>query len=150
MRSHKPLQAPASRCAASLHLMTTRSCSSRPLSPAVFKRMRVRAVFLMLMLIGVSCLAASPEPTTAREALKRHLLIVAVRPDYPDRSLTGSGVFEMKFDYESGRLREVHVVQSTGHPVLDAHTIAALKLWKAKPRSVHTLRLPITFGTPTK
>lgn len=70
--------------------------------------------------------------------------MVAVLPR-PHGALTGSGVFEMKFDYESGRLREVHVVQSTGQPKLDAYTTAALKQWKAKPRSVHTLRLPITF-----
>ena len=36
-------------------------------------------------------------------------------------------------------------MRSTGQPKLDAHTIAALKQWKAKPRSVRTLRLPITF-----
>jgi TonB family protein len=107
--------------------------------------MRVQAVFLMLMLICVSCLAASPELMTAREALKRHLLIVAVVPKHPRGRLTGSGVFDMKFDYESGRLREIHVVQSTGQPKLDANTIAALKQWRAKPRSVHILRLPITF-----
>jgi len=42
-------------------------------------------------------------------------------------------------------LREVHVVQGTGAPLLDGYTIGALKLWKAKPHSLHTLLVPIKF-----
>lgn len=86
---------------------------------------------------------------TVEEALKQDLLIVAARPDYPYEARrqrwTGSGVFELTFNYETGNLREVHVVQSTGKRMLDGHAIGALKLWKAKPRSIHKIRIPITF-----
>jgi TonB family protein len=131
-----------------LHFASSRSYSSHAGSQAVIRCMHVCVVFLML--IGLSCLAASPELMTVKEALKRDLLVVAVVPKYPRGRLTGSGVFDMKFDYESGRLREIHVVQSTGQPKLDANTIAALKQWRAKPRSVHTLRFPITFELALK
>lgn len=83
------------------------------------------------------------------EALQKHLLLVAVRPDYTyearSRKRTGSGLFELKFDYESGRLREVHVVKSFGDRLLDGPTIATLKVWQAKPRSIHTLLVPVRF-----
>ena len=111
--------------------------------------MRKYLVLLISMTTCVSSFAGSPEPITVEEAMQKDLLLFAVRPDYPyearRRRLTGSGIFELKFDYESGRLREIHVVQSTGHQLLDGNAIATLKLWKAKPHSVHTIRLPITF-----
>jgi TonB family protein len=111
--------------------------------------MRLYMAFVALVGAGVCAFAASPEPTTAAEAIRQHLLLVAVRPDYPYEArrnlLTGTGVFELKFDYESGNLREVHVVQSTGQRILDAHAIGALKLWKAKPRSLHTIRANVSF-----
>ncbi len=56
-----------------------------------------------------------------------------------------SGLYELKFDYDTGHLREVHVVQSTANDMLDRRAIAAFKLWKAKPHSVHILRVPVTF-----
>ena len=86
---------------------------------------------------------------TVGEAVQKDLLLSAPRPDYPyaarARGKTGEGMFELKFDYETGRLREVHVIKSIGDRMLDGPAIGALKLWKAKPRSIHTLRVPIRF-----
>ena len=111
--------------------------------------MRTFTAFAVFIAMSLSAYAAKPAPMTMAEAKRGNLLLVAIRPDYPTeakRNLwTGRGIFDLNFDYESGRLREVHVVQSTGYGILDAHAIAALKLWKAKPRSIHTLRLPINF-----
>jgi TonB family protein len=104
---------------------------------------------LIFMATCLSSFAASLDPMTVEEAMEKGLLISAVRPDYPyearKQRLTGSGIFELKFDYDSGQLREIHVVESTGYQMLDSLAIAALKLWKAKPHSVHSIRLPITF-----
>ena len=86
---------------------------------------------------------------TVDEAIQKHLLLVAAKPEYPYearvRGRTGAGLFELKFDYESGHLLEVHVVKSTGDRYLDGHGIGALKAWQAKPRSIHNLCVPITF-----
>ena len=93
------------------------------------------------------------------DALRQHLLLVAVAPDYPleyewrpahgnvfgSGAPSGKGIFDLRFDYETGHLREVHVVASTLSRKLDAHAIGALKLWKAKPRSIHLLRVPFDF-----
>jgi TonB family protein len=111
--------------------------------------MRVYTVFAALVVMSCSTYAAKPSPITMDEARRKRLLLVEVRPDYPEEAKrnfwTGRGIFELRFDHETGRLREVHVVKSTGHGILDRHAIAALKRWRAKPRSIHALRFPITF-----
>src|SRR4051812_27463363 len=40
----------------------------------------------------------------------------------------GLGMFDLRFDFETGELREIHIVRSTGHSLLDGHTVSALKL----------------------
>jgi TonB family protein len=111
--------------------------------------MRISIFLLLGTMMQLTSFAATPEVMTEEDALQKQLLLVAIRPDYPYEALSrrrsGNGVFDLKFDYESGHLREVHVVQSTGVRVLDAHAIGALKQWKAKPRSIHTLRVPVIF-----
>jgi TonB family protein len=108
----------------------------------------------MSFVIGIammgSSFAAKPVRITVDEARKKHLLVNFVRPDYPEIAKrnfwTGRGVFELTFDHESGLVREVHVVHSTGHGILDAYVIAALKRWRVTPRSIRTLApFPIEF-----
>lgn len=111
--------------------------------------MRAFLALSLLWTMQVLGSAAPNEQMSMDEALRQDLLLIAVRPDYPYEArrqrFTGSGIFELRFDYETGRLREVHVEKSTGQRMLDGHAIGALKLWKAKPRSIHTLRVPIAF-----
>jgi outer membrane biosynthesis protein TonB len=87
---------------------------------------------------------------TVQEAVQRQLLLVAPKPDYPyearSRRMTGSGVFDLVFDYETGNLREVHVVKNIEDHTLNGYAIGALKLWKAKKRSIHVLRVPLSFN----
>ncbi len=85
------------------------------------------------------------------DAVRQNLLLNYPRPDYPRdplrRRATGAGVFLLRFDYESGRLREIRVGISTGSPTLDAASIQSLKQWQAKPRSLHIITVPIAFAT---
>ena len=110
----------------------------------------MRAGITFLILLAASSLASLPPPTTLEEAQERQLLLVAVEPRIPYEArrshLSALGVFDLKFDYETGHLREIQVVKSTGHSMLDGRAIGALKLWKAKPRSLHTLRVPMDFS----
>ena len=114
--------------------------------------MRVCLVILLCVVARSSVFALSPETMTVEEAVRRNLLLVAAKPEYPyearSRGREGRGLFELKFDYESGHLREVHVVESTGNRWLDAHSIGALKVWQAKPRAIHNLLVPIRFTMP--
>jgi TonB family protein len=112
----------------------------------------MRGYFFLMLVVAIPIVSsgASPELTTLDEAVQRHLLLTSVWPVYPrearESHTEGDGIFELKFDYESGHLREVHVVKSTGNHYLDGHAIGALKLWRAKPRSIHSLLVPIRFS----
>jgi TonB family protein len=102
------------------------------------------------MVIAATLLRADPPPIMRGEdAERQNLLSAHPRPDYPSEArrkrIGGSGVFLLRFDYETGHLREVHVATSTGSPMLDAAVITTLKKWQAKPRSLHTISVPITF-----
>lgn len=89
---------------------------------------------------------------TLDEAESNHVLLVVAQPRGDPSLLQAgvhgekTGVFDLKFDFKTGHLREIHVVQSTGFKALDAAAISALEKWKAKPRTVHTLRVPMTFN----
>jgi hypothetical protein len=99
-------------------------------------------------------LAAEPTCMTANEASKRGLLLVVAKQRYPYLASHhwhgGTGLSELTFDYETGHLREIHVVKSFGDRYLDSYSIVELKVWKAKPRSIHSLCVPIKFELPTK
>jgi TonB family protein len=90
--------------------------------------------------------------------LRQNLLLKHPPPEYPyearSRGIMGSGIFLLRFDYETGHLRQVHVAKSMGSAILDQAAIAALKQWQAKPRSVYVTDVPITmsmsrFDAPT-
>jgi outer membrane biosynthesis protein TonB len=109
--------------------------------------MRTFLTFLLFAAVRFSSIGASQDVMLLDEAMQKHLLLVAAKPDYPFEAhgKEGTAIFELKFDYESGHLREIHVVKSIGNRVLDGRAIGALKVWQAKPRSIHTLLVPITF-----
>ena len=110
-------------------------------------------IWLLLFFVAIqsSSFAASEDVMPVREAIRQHLLLVAAMPRYPEGTegrimrRRFVGVYELKFDYESGHLREVHVVKSMGEQTLEAWTIGALKVWQAKPRSIHNLLVPVQF-----
>jgi len=110
-------------------------------------------IYLCLLCLAVQFSSLSAADGVASQIDKQSLL-VAPTPSYPsysetrnpgERQRSYTGLFELKFNYESGHLREVHVVKSTGDQVMDAHAIGTLKLWQAKPRTIHNLLVPIKF-----
>lgn len=109
------------------------------------------SLFLFFIAVQFSAFAASDEVMSWEEAKQKHLLLAAALPRYPQGAEARlfrrryTCLFELKFDYESGHLREVHVVKSCGDRSLDAQAIGAMKVWQAKPRSIHNLLVPITF-----
>jgi hypothetical protein len=95
----------------------------------------------------VSGAADVPRVFTVKEAAQA--LRYAVKPKYSPEARrerdTGGGLFELRFDYETGRLKAIDIVASTGSQILDHDTIDALKEWKAKPHTVRVMRIGITF-----
>jgi outer membrane biosynthesis protein TonB len=111
--------------------------------------MRTYSLLLIPLAALLSAAAPREDIVTFKEASEKHLLLKAVRPEYyvqaRKRHLVGSGVFDVKFDYESGHLREIHIVRTIPEPMLQLSAITALKQWQAKPRSIHTMRVSMTF-----
>ena len=112
----------------------------------------MRAHLFLLIFLAISPVSfgeTTPEVMTGLEAAQRGLLLKAVRPEYPygasRRHIDGTGVFDLRFDYETGHLREIHVVRALPDQSMQKAAIDALKQWQAKPRSIHVLRLPVIF-----
>ena len=88
-----------------------------------------------------------PKLFTYEEAAR--VLRFVARPEYSPEAkslrLEGEGLFELRFDYETGRLKGIHIVQSTGSKRLDKDAINALKEWRAKPRAIRIMRVPVKF-----
>lgn len=58
---------------------------------------------------------------------------------------TGSGVFRMGLDLQSGSVTNVVVLKSTGFERLDREAVAALSQWRWKPGKWRQIDLPVTF-----
>jgi TonB family protein len=58
-------------------------------------------------------------------------------PEYPlearQRHATGAGIFVLRVQIKSGRVKEVEVARSTGHAILDAAAVKALRRWRFNP-----------------
>jgi TonB-like protein len=115
----------------------------------------MRTYLFLLIFLAVSLVSfaeTTPEVMTALEAAQRGLLLKVVRPEYSwegrIRHLGGKGVFDLRFDYETGHLQEIHIVNALPSPVLQEAAIDALKRWQARPRSIHVLRVPVMFIPP--
>ena len=96
---------------------------------------------------------ASPAPAIEAEVpvpegAKRFMLSVT-RPAYPYearlRRITGSGLYELRFDRKSGAVTSVHVIETTGSILLDDAAMKALYQWRARPWKVGRMRIPFTF-----
>jgi len=112
--------------------------------------MRSAVLFLALVMTTDVGLASDPDVIRLDEARNKHLLLYSPRPEYPLQSralgVVGKGDFLLRFDYDTGHVKEVHIVKSTGSLLLDKSTIDSLRQWKAKPRSIHQLFVPIGFA----
>jgi TonB family protein len=89
-----------------------------------------KAVFAVIFAFAAAVCAAAPQPDATAT---------------PTPAKTGKGVFLLDLDYETGRVTDVHVLQSTGNPTLDATSIRTFKKWKAKPRTYRHVKVPITY-----
>ncbi len=91
--------------------------------------------------------AEVPRIYTVKEAAQ--VLRYAVKPRYSPEARhehdTGGGLFELRFDYETGQLKAIDIVVTTGSQILDHDAVNALKEWKAKPHTIRVMRIGITF-----
>ncbi len=100
--------------------------------------------------IGAHRWARGVHGQTLAESEMKGVILSMTPPDYPIEArharLTGSGVFEMRIDSKSGRVKGVLVVQSTGRQILDWAVARAFSQWRFKPGLVTAVRSPVTFA----
>lgn len=69
----------------------------------------------------------------------------APKPQYPLEArrlwLTGSGIYRLRIQIRSGRVKEVTVSRSTGWAILDYAAINTLKEWRFKPGAPPPIRV---------
>jgi TonB family protein len=63
------------------------------------------------------------------------------RRDY----LQGKGLYLIRFHPETGQVREVSVVHSSGHEILDQVAVGALHQWRIKPHTFDKIKVPFNF-----
>jgi len=75
--------------------------------------------------------------------------IKKVRPQYPyeavQRHVTGSGLYRLTVDVNTGSVLKVTVVKSAGTPVLDVPSIDAFRKWRFKPGKWKEIDIPVVF-----
>lgn len=91
--------------------------------------------FIAMLVAGHPAVAAPPSVKTRRDV--QGLVIYAPEPQYPFQALqqyvNGAGIFVLRVQIASGRVKEVMVARSTGHAVLDRAAVNTLKRWRFKP-----------------
>jgi TonB family protein len=111
--------------------------------------MTSRIVMCAVIIFTVRPLRAEPVLIPPRKA--KELVLYAPRPDYPyvARGLheTGSGIFALTVDQNTGKVTAIHIEQSTGYKRLDWAAIKAFMLWRFKPHAIAPkVKIPITFS----
>jgi len=79
----------------------------------------------------------------------RGLIVSTALIHYPIEArragIAGSGVFEMRIDPKSGRVKGVRVVQSTGSQILNWTVVRSLSHWRFKPGAIVVAWTPVAF-----
>lgn len=103
---------------------------------------RIKAIRFSVALIAITALscAASPSVETGGTAQAIH----CPYPNYPyearTRHMAGSGLFLLRIEIKSGRVKRVTIVKSTGHSMLDSEAVTALKYWRFQPGKLRPIR----------
>jgi TonB family protein len=76
--------------------------------------------------------------------------MLAPRYPYADRAAghQGTGVFRLILDLNTGSVKKVSVMKSTGFPSLDEAAVFALLQWRWKPHKWREITIPVTFVMP--
>jgi TonB family protein len=66
-------------------------------------------------------------------------------PPYPPNAPMGAGRFEVIVDFETGLVRDVRVIQTTGDGRLDRSVTKTFRTWRFRPRTTHSFTTPFNF-----
>ena len=111
------------------------------------------------VLLGFSQCAAPPQTVSGRDEMSADVqtdltayrtdLISQLPPAYPTEThghhYQGSGIYRVTFQYDSGQATSVAVIKTAGQGVLDQAAIEALRKWKVRARSRHSIDVTVRF-----
>jgi TonB family protein len=105
--------------------------------------MRTTLCFILIW-VGSVALAKKPKeatnPLLFTPAQAAQTSVYAPLPKYPLearlRHLTGSGIFRLRVQFDTGRVRSVEIEKSTGHALLDDAAKETLRRWRFKPEAL--------------
>ena len=101
-----------------------------------------RQIAPCIVFVYVACFAAASSSFAERfvfppGAKNGGVAIYTPQPSYPATALArrahGVGVYVMRVEIKTGRVKSVGIVRSTGHSDLDAAAMQALAQWRFKP-----------------
>jgi TonB family protein len=86
-----------------------------------------------------------------------HDAVRAPHPHYPyqastrdpltwTRDLKGNGLYRLNIDLNTGKVRQVTIIKSTGSKILDAASTDAFKRWVFKPGKWKEITIPTAVG----
>ena len=111
-------------------------------------KVAVGGIFLLALSSLRSALPISAGSTTTSHQ-SEDALVYAPAPEYPLRAridyVEGTVTLKVVVDWETGAVRNVSIVQSSGHEVLDKAGMESLRQWRFKPHTIETLNIPLVF-----
>lgn len=108
-----------------------------------FKKVPVR-------LIAPSLYAATT-PRGATLSGEQQIKPLILYQAWPTRPVIMSGIWSMKIGFyilavrPDGSVSNVEILQSTGHPRIDADTVQSFMKWRFRPGSVKEVRVPVVW-----
>lgn len=108
----------------------------------------MRTRLIISILACLTCPSLLADKQVQRSASKGDV-VYKVNPRYPSTyqraGIGGTGRFRMDIDFNTGTVRSVTVVKSTGSYGLDKEAVFALRQWRFKPGRRTRVEMPITF-----
>ena len=105
------------------------------------------AAFVVLLATISPALSIEPDATVIPSM--RPYMLSMPRPQYPEearkRLIMGSGMCELTFELDTGRVTRVIVIESSGSKLLDDAAVRTYLRWRARPGKMTRMRVPFTF-----
>jgi TonB family protein len=105
----------------------------------------MRTTLCSIILLAASVALANKPPQAANPLLFTPVQVAQISlftplPKYPlearQRHLTGSGIFRLRVQFDTGQVRSVEIEKSTGHALLDDTAKETLRRWRFKPAAL--------------
>ena len=77
----------------------------------------------------------------------RRLAVYAPDPPRPVTWHSGTGKFRFIIDYDTGKVIDVQILQSTGRPSFDKDVVKAYRQWRFLPHKVRSIDTTVGFGS---